>query len=236
VLWAGDTRVRVLSNTESYGGSVSLITVTAPGRDVLPGPEAMHRWNSTAPGRWRKLNRAASQETLRRCGRRPSLLVWTWEYQRRGALHKHLVVGVETAAELAAAHVYVQALHRLASEYGFGFVDRGRRTGGRRCLEVIPARRAGRYVAKYLSPLDSNGKPTMSETVTRPDVPPLVVYVARSLTSKTGMTMRYLRWRRKAFVLGLPPIDPATGELLDSIAERGDVGQVRDVLARQAYS
>lgn len=223
--------MRLLANVEHYGGSVAIATITAPGRDVLPGPEEMHRWNSTAAHRWRRMHRAAAQETRRRCGRNPRLLVWTWEYQRRGALHKHAVLGVDTAVELAAAHVYVAALHRLAGQYGFGFVDRGRRTGGRRCLEVIPARRAARYVAKYLSPLDSAGKPTLSETVTRPDVPPLVAYVARSLTSQTGMTMRYLRWRRKAYVLKLPDINPATGELFDSMLARGATGELRAYLA-----
>jgi hypothetical protein len=148
------------------------------------------------------------------------MLAWTWEYQRRGALHKHIVVGVNTARELAAAHTYAQALHELAAGAGFGFVDRGRRTGGRRCLEVIPAQRAARYVAKYLSPLGDDHKPTLSATVVRADVPPHTAYVSRSLTGETGMTMRYLRWRRKAYVLKLPPINPVTGELLASMVER----------------
>jgi hypothetical protein len=148
------------------------------------------------------------------------MLAWTWEYQRRGALHKHVVVGVGSARELAAAHTYAQALHELAGAHGFGFVDRGRRTGGRRCLEVINSQRAARYVAKYLSPLGDDHKPTLSATVVRPDVPPHTAYVARSLTSETGMTMRYLRWRRKAYVLKLPAIHPATGELVSSIIER----------------
>jgi hypothetical protein len=159
------------------------------------------------------------------------MLAWTWEYQRRGALHKHVVVGVNTAAELAAAHTYANALHDLAAGAGFGFVDRGRRTGGRRALEIIPAARAARYVAKYLSPLGEGGKPTMSETVTKADVPPLTAYVSRTLTGATGMTMRYLRWRRKAYVLKLPPIDPRTGELLDSMIARGNVDDIKGWLA-----
>jgi hypothetical protein len=212
--------VRLLSNVEHYGGDVVLVTITAPGRDVLVDDVAMMRWNSTASGRWRRLHRRAAEIARRRHGRL-SLLAWTWEYQRRGALHKHLVIGVSSARELAAAHTYVQALHELRGRHGFGFVDRGRRTGGRRALEVVPARRAARYVAKYLSPLSADGKPTLSETVVRPDVPPLVVYVSRSLTSQTGMTMRYLRWRRWAYMNKLPAIHPATGELVnESIATR----------------
>lgn len=209
VLWAGDTRRRLLANISAYDGPVALVTVTAPGKARLPNREAMWRWNTTAPARWRELHRAAAQIARRKHGKL-TLLAWTWEYQRRGALHKHPVLGVKTARELAAAHTYVQALHDLAGVYGFGFVDRGRAHGGKRSLEVIPAERAGRYVAKYLSPLDAAGKPTMSETVTRPDVPPLVAYVSRTLTLQTGVTMRYLRWCRLAFVLG---IHPDTGEL-----------------------
>jgi hypothetical protein len=76
-------------------------------------------------------------------------------------------------------------------------------------------------VAKYLSPLDAAGKPTLSETVTRPDVPPLVAYVSRTLTAETGVTMRYLRWRRRAWVLRL---DPDTGETWDSVLARAAGG------------
>jgi hypothetical protein len=197
-----------------YGGDVALITITAPGRDQLVDAAAMMRWNRGAPGRWRSLHRAARQATLRACGTAPKLLAWTWEYQRRGALHKHVVVGVATARERHAAHVYVQHLAELRRLHAFGFVDRGRRVGGRRALEVIPAVRAARYVAKYLSPLDALGKPTLSETVVREDVPPLVVYVSRALTDDTGVTMRYLRWVRHAWFLG---IDPDTGEVVDRI-------------------
>lgn len=213
VLWATDTRKRILVNTEAYDGPVVLITITAPGSARLPDRRAMHRWNERAPEQWRSLWRAARQATARSCST-PTLLGWTWEYQRRGALHKHLVVGVKTAAELHAAHELAHQLARLRGRHDFGFVDRGRRVGsGRRMLEVIPAARAGRYLAKYLSPLDSAGKPTMSETVTREDVPPLVVYVSRALTSRTGCTMRSLRFRRQLWARG---IDPDTGELLQA--------------------
>lgn len=196
-----------------------MVTITGPGKDVLPmdGDQVVRaaavRWNGSAAARWRRLHRAAAQKARRRNGRL-TLVAWSWEYQRRGVLHKHLIVGVETAAELAGAHAYVKALDGLRLEYGFGFVDRGRRHGGSRSLEVIPAERAARYVAKYLSPLDGEGKPTISDTVRRSDVPPLVVYTARAMTCKTGITMRYLRRVRLSYVLGF---DPETGETLASI-------------------
>lgn len=207
-----------------------VIAVTAPGRDELPDANAMWAWNASAARRWTRLHRAAAQVARRDRGHTVRMLAWTWEYQRRGALHKHVVLGASTAAELAGAHAYVDALHRLRHNHGFGFVDRGRRSNGSqtRSLEVIPAQRASRYVAKYLSPLDRESrKPTLSDTVTRPDVPPLVAYVSPSLTSKTGMTMRYLRWRRRAYMLKLPPIHPVTGELVDSLLDRQD----RDAIA-----
>jgi hypothetical protein len=231
VLWAGDTRVRLLANVEHYGGDVAVVAITAPGRDLLPDQTAIWGWNRSAAARWRRLHRAAAQRVRRDRGLQLTLVAWTWEYQRRGALHKHAVVGTQTAAELAGAHAYVAALDDLREAHGFGFVDRGRRKSGShvRHLEIIPSQRAARYVAKYLSPLDKNTKkPTLSETVTRPDVPPLVAYVSRTMTAQTGMTMRYLRWRRKAYMLKLPPIHPVTGELLDSVMARGQADEMRE--------
>lgn len=212
--------MRVIQNTESYGGAVALVTITAPGDDRLPRDEhgqvgdlERREWNQSAPDRWRSLHRAAAMRS-RRGGHRLSLLAWSWEYQRRGMLHKHLIVGVETAAELAGAHAYVAALHELRHRHDFGFVDRGRKrsAGGGRALEIVPALRAGRYVAKYLAKRE-NGVLTVSETVLAADVPPLVVYVSRALTAKTGITMRELRWRRHVQVVGF---DPKTGEVWES--------------------
>lgn len=187
---------------------MALVTVTAPGRDVLPYDgdtgrvvaESRYRWNRDAPQRWRALHRAAAQVARRRHGRF-SMVCATWEYQRRGVLHRHVVIGVASARERAAADTYANALHELRQEHGFGFVDRGRAHGGKRTLEVIPATRAARYVAKYLSPLDAAGKPTMSSTVVEPDVPPHVAHVSVRLTGLTGITMRSLRLRRQLWVV-----------------------------------
>jgi hypothetical protein len=172
----------------------------------------MTRWNLAAPQRWAQMHRRA-RESAMRDGFRVNVVSRTWEYQRRGALHVHVVLGVGSARELAGAHAYVAHLTRLRDRHDFGFVDRGRRTGGRRSLEVVPAQRAARYVAKYLSPLDASGKPTLSATVTRRDVPPHVLYVSRELTRRTGVTMRELRRRRRCHMMG---VDPVTGELLRS--------------------
>jgi hypothetical protein len=238
---------------------VALLSVTAPGVDGVPfwykNPEgwvdvpgwrafeipwadgsrtvaesgAAIGWNRSAPRRWRELHRAASQRA-RRCHGVLSIVSRTWEYQRRGLLHVHVVVGMGTPRERAAAHAYGLALEDLRERYGFGFVSDTSRSGKwrGRGLEVIGAQRAARYVAKYLSPLGEDGKPTLSETVRRPDVPAHVIHVGRFLTSATGMTMRYLRWRRKAYMLKLPAIDPRTGELLSSLMARAAASGAQD--------
>lgn len=223
LLWAGDARRKLLANVSHYGGDVALITVTAPGSDRLPDRQAMVRWNLDAPARWRRLHTAARQAAIRK-GHRVRIVSRTWEYQRRGALHVHVVVGVHSAAELAGAHEYVAQLHRLRAGHDFGWVDRGRAHGGKRSLEVIPAERAARYVAKYLSPLDrATGKPTLSETILRRDVPAHVLYVDRRLTCETGITMRSLRWRRRCHMAG---VDHETGETYASMIDHA--GRTRD--------
>lgn len=248
MLWAGDQRKKMLVNTEAYGGDVALLTATAPGTDGVtywhqnpggrwvdvPGWAAYrlpwdparpgkvvaseaHRWNRSAPQRWRRLHRAAAQRARRLHGRF-SLVANSWEFQKRELLHRHLVLGMATPRERAAAHTYALALEELGPRYGFGFISDTRRNGSwrRRGLEVIPAQRAGRYVAKYLSPLDGDGKPTLSATVTRADVPAHVTYVSRELTQRTGCTMRYLRHVRHCYVLG---IHPRTGETMGSLMD-----------------
>lgn len=220
-------------NLVAYGGDVALVSVTGPSlpwdRSRCSHPQdgracsgkhgcrALPRyamtWNRSAPRRWRELHRAAAQIARRRHGRL-SVLARCWEYQRRGVLHMHVVLGMGSACEMAAAHTYVQALDELRELHGFGYVDRGRRRGGSRHLEVIEGVRAGRYLAKYLAPI-AGAKLTLSETVLRRDVPPLVVWISPKLTTRTGCTMRFLRWVRLAHVLG---VNPVTGELRESEA------------------
>jgi hypothetical protein len=248
VLWAGDTRKRLLANLSAYEGDVVMLTITAPGVDGVSwwtrdangrwvdvpdwrahripwaddtqdvaDSSAATAWNCTAPRRWRELHRTASRRARRR-RRRLSLLGRTYEYQSRGLLHLHLVLGFATAAEKAGAYAYLAAIEDLRERHGFGFVDRGRKVKRRgRALEVKGTEHAARYVAKYLSPLDSAGKPTISETVKREDVPANPVYVSRTLTARTGVTMRSLRRVRIAYFLGF---DPATGETYASIVTR----------------
>jgi hypothetical protein len=212
VLWAGDTRVKLQRNTEAYGGDVTVGTITAPGRDVLPHDgdgqvvlDAASRWNAHAPGAWSRMHRRASART-RRYARRMGgewmgPLGASWEFQRRGVLHRHFVLPMATHLDRLCARYYVACLDELRHEFGFGFVDRGRRRRHRwsRQLEVVPAQRAGRYLAKYIAGLKSDGRLALTETVTHRDVPGHVTYVSRRLTARTGCTMRSLREARRQF-------------------------------------
>jgi hypothetical protein len=254
LIWAGDVRVKLRTNIQAFGQPVTLITVTAPGQhgvkywhrqpngrwvDVadwrahkLPWDEtgrrveraAAFRWNRSAPARWRALHRAASQAARRKHGRAFVLVAREWEYQRRGALHMHAVVGMATPRQRSAAHYYAAKLDEMRERYGFGFVDRGRKltAGGMRTLPFIAPERAANYLAKYLAPMEG-GKIALSETAKRPDVPPHVLHVSRELTMATGVTMMSLRRRRLAWMLR---VDAKTGETWDSIAARGFAGDV----------
>jgi hypothetical protein len=188
-----------VANLDSFPRPVRMITVTAPGvagglpwSTVTPGKvdmAARFRWNRSAPRRWRDMHRLAGQRTRRR-GCRLTMLARMWQYQKRGVLHMHVVVACGSPAERRAADIYQAELVRLAGAHGFGWVDRKR--------DVREAAHAGRYLASYLV----GGKNDVRETVREPDVPPLVLYVSRTLTSRTLVTMRTLRLRRLAWVLG----------------------------------
>ena len=235
MLWGGDTRVKLLANLSAYGGDVGLLTVTAPGAEVLAWDgsgcawrgehehsgslgcvveeEAAHEWNGMAPGRWRALHREAMR-IARREAKRSGLCLdelgkcwWTmlaraWEWQKRGALHVHVIVPMATYAEALVSRFYADALAVLAPSYGFGYVDLGRRQPGQRArvLQKLSRERAARYIGKYLAPIDpGTGKITLTDAVLRRDVPGHVVHVARSLTRETRYTMRTLRVRRRVW-------------------------------------
>lgn len=227
ILWAGDARVKMMRNVDAYGGDVAVVTITAPGKDRLHHDPAgcvledqAHDWNTLAPANWRELHRQALNATnrhLRRLQRderapvdaRFRLVAKAWEFQRRGVLHVHVVVGMATGWEQELAAVYVSALDGLRRRYDFGYVDKGKRTAEnrwRRGLVVIPAERAGRYLAKYLAGVKA-GKMTITETVTHRDVPPHVIYNGRHLTRRTRCTMRTLRVRRYAYALYTRAVD-----------------------------
>lgn len=210
-LWLGDTRIKVLASCQQLRAAVALVTVTAPGRDVLPWDCTGARvrdaeaeaWNATAPERWASLHRAAAEaaRTGGAHGRQPWRVVCrVWEYQKRGVLHLHLVVPYGNSAEAAASTRYVAALVRLAPAAGFGFVDRGRlpQKGARqssRRLEAVEPHRAAAYVAAYVASSGA-GKPGIAEVARKQGVPGAIVYVDPNLVRRAGCSMRSLRLRR----------------------------------------
>lgn len=210
-LWAGDTRQKLFINLIAYDGDAGLVTITAPsmpwdrsrckhgpnercggphGCQVVP--EVGAAWNEDAPERWRALHNAASQYARRKMPGQLKILGLAWEYQRRGVLHRHVVVGMKTARHRRAAHIYIERLKALNEVHGFGFVDgkiRGR-----------PARESAAYLSSYFI-AGTGAKAAIRETVRRHDVPPLVVHVSRELTGATGVTMRSLRHQRYLWAL-----------------------------------
>jgi hypothetical protein len=200
---------------DGYGGEAVLLTITAPGAEVLPWDgdqverQAARAWNLAAPKQWSAMHRRLAV-VLARCGLKPNLLAYAWAFQKRGVLHLHLALGAQTAAEAYAAKVYGQLLkgdrerseaarvagkdgpvdleRGWAKEWGFGFID------------VQPMRRGSRglasYLAKYVCKDGVSGRPELAETVDHSDVPARPIYISRRLTGATRCTMRNLRLRR----------------------------------------
>ena len=143
---------------------VKLGMVTAPGADVLPWDEerckvpgehkhsgglgcecdkrAADRWNLRCSREWTRLHTRCAQRVERRLGHRPYMVLRAFEYQWRGVLHVHPVLGYSTARERAAADAYLAELERLAPEYGFGW-----KSGGG--ASVLPAGAAAAYASAY---------------------------------------------------------------------------------------
>jgi hypothetical protein len=234
VLWAGDVRRKLFANFGHYTGQVAIITVTGPGQKVIPwdrsrcthppgercdgrkgckaatGPARV--WNLLARRHWRELHRTASQNVRRRKGgKHLQILGRVWEYQRRGVLHVHVVVGVDKPVNRHAARLYTEQLQRLHAKHGFGWPDAK--------WSSYRGQNAAAYLASYFI-AGKGRKATVRETVTEIDVPPQVVYVSTKLTRATGVTMRSLRRQRYMHVLrrelerGALVIDVETGELV----------------------
>lgn len=208
-----DQYVRLGENLQAYGGPMWLGSLTAPGAEALVTDEHVAIWNVQAPVNWTLLHAHVQKLVRRDLGYGASLLAWVWEKQARGALHKHFLLGVGTARERHAATCYLRHMDALRAEYGFGFMDRGRRVAGQgatRRLRDMTGLHAARYVAKYLMKRGQEGDYEVLELVKHRDVPPLVVYVSGRLTARTGITMRWLRERRFLHVTCGPALPMGT--------------------------
>lgn len=213
--WERDQRVRAVAASEHLGAAVALVTVTAPGRGYFSwGPagsydnptEQMADWNRSARQRFTGLHRQASKEarrSARAAGCDWRLLYRSWEYQKRGALHVHLVLPFGTPAEREATGRYVNELHNLRDRWAFGHVLGGQRERHRdwsRPPRVAAAESsaAARYVCKYVASIGS-GKESMRTVAQRSAKRGSVLYISPALTRRSGVTMTTLRNRRRVW-------------------------------------
>jgi hypothetical protein len=191
-----------------------MFSVTAPGADLYPfdprlclhspdekcsgrsgcrvDPAMAEAFNRRAGKWWSELHRAAKTRADRQAGRKGTLLVRVWEKQARGLAHLHGVLSVETPADVAWARAYLIALREMAPRYGFGFVDGWEKVG----RKFWPGVQAAAYLSSYFAG-GRGRKMAITENVLAGDLPRLVVFVGRDLTSRTGCTMRNLRNARR---------------------------------------
>jgi hypothetical protein len=203
VRWARAWSLVTRENLDAYGGAVAMVTITAPGADLLPwactrdhkhgGPkgcrvvdDAADTWASRAPANWRRL-RDAARAVCARADLKPTLLQRVWEPQKRGVPHLHIVLGLGSDAERAAARLFVDELARLAPEYLFGFVDRR--------LDEIAADDVAKYLAGYLLGRRPK-KASIRENIADARMPRSLLWMTPRLTALTKVTVRRLRQAR----------------------------------------
>lgn len=211
--WQKDMRVMAVAAAEHVPEHVGLITVTAPGDDyfsddewkVVGGRPVIERWwNGDARERFRLFHRDASKgprEYAESHGETWEVLFRAWEYQKRGLLHAHIVVPMGTPVQEVASRMYLANLWSWARTYDFGYVLGGTKgTGTNWSTPPVLARASGkdaaRYVCKYVASVGA-GKEGMRDTARRTAQRGSVLYVARSLTRASGVTMTGLRNRRR---------------------------------------
>ena len=191
-----------------------MLTVTAPGGDVLPwdtskclhginercsgrrgcvlDEEALTRWRVDLEDRWKRYTMAARARVRRELKDKAAtvMLAGAWELQKRGAPHVHIVVPAGRVGQ-----AFADALALLAAQYGFGFVDTR--------LKTVHALAAANYLSKYLTAGErKHHRPTRS--VYASNLPKRIAWVNRRLTQKSFATMRMCRLIRKrwAFAQG----------------------------------
>lgn len=212
-IWARDTRRRLMENLSLTKLTV-MFSVTAPGADLYPfdprfcshspsnrcsgrigcrvDPVVAQAFNKAAGAWWSELHRVAKLRADRATGIKGKLLARVWEKQKRGLAHLHGVLDVSTPEKRVWARVYVTALGELAPSKGFGFVDGWHKIGRRSWRGV----QAGAYLSTYFAGRRGS-KMAITENVLAGDLPRVVVFVGRDLTSQTGCTMRSLRNARR---------------------------------------
>lgn len=203
-------------NLEHLKGRVVLISVTAPGADLLPWAcDRQHKhaggygcqvdrqyaraWAEQAPDNWKAL-RDAARLAVKRAMRvdhpdyEPAHLVIerVWEPQKRGVPHLHVVAGARTPLELKAVELFHQALLERAPEYGFG--------SQLHITKPMAGEDAARYLAGYLlgrgrTP-KPGAKPTIRENLDDPLMPRLLVWETPAIGS-ISRSERMTAWRER---------------------------------------
>ena len=225
-IYLRDQAERLKANLAAWEGRTCLVTLTAPGREVLPWDQSKcrsgaHRcsgkrgcrvhwleaavWNADLTVRLGRLLKLARERVRHKHGQHAKVVVlgYVCESQQRGVFHPHIVLGYTTAADRAALDTFRGALAQRRGEYGRYRTQVVRRRNPGSFL----AADAARYISKYLRP---DGAKTsfvpLLEAVNRitprgPETGRLryllrPVYISPKLTKITGVTMGFLRFKR----------------------------------------
>lgn len=205
-------------------------------------------WNVTADERWSRLHRRVATETRRRFGNDSLvLLARVKELQKRGLIHWHPVLLAATPKQREAVAWYRDRLGELAAQYGFGYVSMK--------LRPQSAKAAAAYLSSYFV-TGKKEKAQLQESVQHPALRKgRLMWLTPRLTTKTGVTMRELRFRRYVWMrfgsfvaLGGVWVNVArrlaelerdtgtelTGEQIGALLQRWCAGGVGDLAAQLA--
>lgn len=187
----GDWQWCIREALRAYGAPVLLLTITAPGHDVIPPREdgradevALAEWCSTMMERWHGL-RDRSRKRALGSGSGLVVLTYVWQLQARGAPHMHVVVPAGPVGQRFAA-----AVKECAADFGFGFVDI-RRGGG-----FAPA--VASYISRYLARDIERAQGGHDEYARF--LPARPAYVATRLLRRAGVGIRIARRLRHLWV------------------------------------
>lgn len=208
----------------------TIATLTAPGADVLPwdtslckidgphkhsGPNGCRvnewdaaQWNRTANKRLAALTDTARVRT-KRAGLQPPEILGRVLELKRGVFHAHVILGFTWGSRTGLEH-FLDQLDDRRGQYGFGTSKAGGFDRGE--PGKFTGAHAGLYSSKYLRPDGAKGSfiPALilieqlqerDPETGRPMHHFRPVYVNRKLTQKSGVTLRFLRWSRYAFVM-----------------------------------
>jgi len=185
---AGDWAWVLREALRVYSRPTLMVTVTAPGDDVLPRDVdgychhlQLAEWCATIPARWHGLRHKCSLKA-KRSESGPVVLAYVWQLQKRGAPHLHILVPAE-----ARGQIFADAVKASAADYGFGFVDI--KSGGESALA------AASYVSRYLTRDIENWRSEYAQYL-----PKRPAYVYRGLTQASGTGIRVARKLRHLWV------------------------------------